>query len=46
MAKVQVLKRDARSKTLAERLEKIWDAYTAFDAETHNGLLAEITQRC
>ena len=41
MAKVKALTRDALSKALAERLEKIWDAYTAFDAETHNALLAE-----
>jgi len=33
--------RYALIETLAERLRKILDAYTAFEADTHNAILAE-----
>jgi hypothetical protein len=41
MAKVEVRKQDALTEALGRLLKKLWDAYTAFDAETHNGILAE-----
>lgn len=41
MAKIEFAKRDPLTEALGERLRRLWDAYTGFDAATHDDILAE-----
>lgn len=41
MGRVHTIKKDPLTNTLAERLQKIWDAYLAVDEETHSAYLAD-----
>lgn len=41
MPRMQAIKTDDLTNTLAERLQKIWDAYLVADEETHSAFLAD-----
>jgi Domain of unknown function (DUF4440) len=41
LGRVHTIKTDPLTTTLAERLQKIWDAYLLIDEETHNTYLAD-----
>jgi hypothetical protein len=41
MLRIHILKDDAPTLTLAERVERIWEAYLAQDAPAHAALLAD-----
>lgn len=41
MAKIEFAKRDPLTEALGDRLRRLWDAYTSFDAATHHDILAE-----
>ena len=41
MPRMRAIKTDDLTNTLAERLQKIWDAYLVADEETHSAFLAD-----